>query len=71
LPEQQIKEEKDYPLILTAEHISEILQIGKRKSYEIMDEKGFPLIRLGKIKRTSREEFFKWIRSHSTKNDPD
>jgi excisionase family DNA binding protein len=53
---------EDYPLVMTATHIQEILGVGKRKSYEIMDEKGFPLVRLGgKLKRVNRDDFFDWL----------
>lgn len=51
----------DYPLILTAEHIAEIMGVSKRIAYEIMEYKGFPLIRLGRLKRVNREAFFKWV----------
>lgn len=71
MSDQPVKEEKDYPLLLTADHISEVLQISKRKSYEIMEEKGFPLLKLGRLKRAPREDFFKWIRGQYVKVDLD
>ncbi|TYS91946.1 helix-turn-helix domain-containing protein [Rossellomorea aquimaris] len=56
------KRKEDYPLVLTAKDIQEILGVGKRKSYEIMEEKGFPIVRLGgKLKRVNRDDFFEWL----------
>ncbi len=45
---------EDYPLILKAEHVAEILGISKRKAYEVMDYTNFPLVRIGRSKRVGR-----------------
>ena len=56
------KQKEDYPLVMNAAHIQEILGVGKRKAYEIMDETDFPLVRLGKKhKRVNRDDFFNWL----------
>ncbi|MDT9027805.1 helix-turn-helix domain-containing protein [Rossellomorea yichunensis] len=53
---------------MTAKDIQEILGVGKRKSYEIMDSKDFPLVRLGsKLKRVLREDFFEWFENQKNK----
>lgn len=57
----------DYPEILTASHIAEIMHISKRSAYEIMELKGFPLIRIGKSKRVTRDAFFKWLEQQEQK----
>lgn len=54
-------EKKDYPLLLTAAELSSILGVSKRVAYEIMDEQGFPLIRVRRSKYVNREEFFSWL----------
>ncbi|MCK1982181.1 MULTISPECIES: helix-turn-helix domain-containing protein [Peribacillus] len=54
-------EKKDYPMVLTAEDLSQILGISKRVAYEIMDENGFPLIRIRRSKYVNREDFFNWL----------
>lgn len=56
-----MKTTTDYPLILTADHISEIMGVSKRIAYEMMEYKGFPLIRVGRLKRVNRESFFCWL----------
>lgn len=55
------KDIEDYPMILTAVHISEILMISKPTAYELMEQTSFPLIRIGRIKRVRKDEFFNWL----------
>jgi excisionase family DNA binding protein len=65
-----VKEIKDYPIILTVNEIMEILSISKRTAYDLMDQKGFPCIRIGeKLKRVNRDAFFEWIDKQSTKSE--
>ena len=52
---------EDYPMILTAVHLSEILMVSKPTAYELMEQKSFPLIKLGRSKRVLRDEFFNWL----------
>lgn len=54
-------ERKDYPILLTAVEISQILGVSKRVAYEIMDTTGFPLIKIRRSKRVNREDFFIWL----------
>jgi hypothetical protein len=39
----------------------EILGIGKRIAYELMDQQGFPVVRIGRLKKVNRDAFFNWI----------
>jgi len=55
------KSKEDYPMILTAVHISEILIISKPKAYELMEQTSFPLIRIGRSKRVQKDAFFSWL----------
>lgn len=52
---------EDYPMVLTAVHLSEILMVSKPTAYELMEQKSFPLIKLGRSKRVLRDEFFNWL----------
>lgn len=58
-----MKHIEDYPIILTAADIAEIMHISKRVAYEVMEYTGFPLIRLGRCKRVNRDSFFGWLQS--------
>jgi excisionase family DNA binding protein len=61
-----MKRKEDYPLVLTVNEIMEILGIGKRIAYELMDSKGFPCVKVGpKLKRVNRDAFFNWLDQQS------
>jgi excisionase family DNA binding protein len=55
----------DYPLILTADHIAEIMGVSRRIAYEMMEYKGFPLVRIGRLKRVNRDSFFYWLETRA------
>ncbi|MFC0188203.1 helix-turn-helix domain-containing protein [Fictibacillus aquaticus] len=48
-------------MILDSRHVAEILKISRRVAYEVMEYKDFPLVRVGRQKRVSREAFFNWL----------
>jgi excisionase family DNA binding protein len=54
-------QKEQYPIVMTAKHVSEILGCSLRIAYEVMEQKDFPLIRVGRLKRVSRDAFFKWL----------
>jgi hypothetical protein len=56
---------EDYPMVLTAKHVSQILGCSLRIAYEVMDYEGFPLLRVGRSKKVSREAFFNWLDQQS------
>ncbi|MED4533586.1 helix-turn-helix domain-containing protein [Metabacillus fastidiosus] len=55
------KKIEDYPFMLTAVEIKEILNVSKVKAYELMDDPSFPLIRIGRNKRVLKKEFLLWL----------
>ncbi|MFS1511849.1 DNA-binding protein [Chengkuizengella sp. SCS-71B] len=60
---------ENLPQILTAKQIKEILQISERRAYEIMELRSFPLIRIGRSKRVSKDSFFSWLYEHEKKDE--
>lgn len=56
------KTKEDFPMVLTVNEVMEILRIGKRIAYEVMDQKDFPTIKIGKLKRVQRDAFFDWLK---------
>ncbi|WP_338782447.1 helix-turn-helix domain-containing protein [Metabacillus sp. FJAT-52054] len=65
LSNQESKRSEEFselPYLLSAKHISEIIGIGLKYAYELMDEKDFPLIPLGRYKKVQREDFFTWLK---------
>jgi len=63
-----MKNAQDYPILLTAKDVAEILGITHRHAYEVMEEKGFPLVRIGRLKRVHRDLFFKWLEEKALAN---
>jgi len=53
---------EEYPFMLTADHVAEILRVSKPTAYELMNLKSFPLIKINKrSKRVLKSEFFIWL----------
>jgi len=63
-----IKNKEDYPMILEAKHIQEILGVSKPTAYELMERADFPLIRIGRLKRVTREAFFQWLSEQQSRS---
>ena len=61
MKESQFKSYDELPLFLNAQHLSSVLGIGRASAYELMDEKGFPTLRVGGRKVVSKEAFIKWV----------
>ena len=58
-----LKERNEYPSMLTAKDVAEIARCSLRSAYDVMNEKEFPLIKLGGKKRVFRDEFYRWLES--------
>ena len=65
------KEIIDYPMILKAADVAEILKISKPSAYQVMEQTDFPLIRMeNRCKRVLRDSFYNWlVRGDGKKND--
>jgi hypothetical protein len=56
-------QQEDYPLVLTADDISQIMKVSIKKVYEYAHSKGFPRINGYRRIRVPRDAFFKWLDS--------
>jgi len=52
--------------LLTVLEMADVLKISRSKAYEIIKEKTFPIIKIGRCIRISKKELFNWL--HNTKN---
>ncbi|OUN09732.1 DNA-binding protein [Flavonifractor sp. An91] len=52
---------EELPLVLTPTDIAAVLNISRNTAYEVIHSAGFPLFRVGKQYRVSRERFLKWL----------
>lgn len=47
--------------LLTVPEMAKILKISRSKAYTLIKEKGFPIIKIGKCIRISRNSVFSWL----------
>lgn len=57
----------DLPLLLNAELIAVVLHVAPSSAYELMHEKGFPVIKVGNRLIVPKEKFREWVDSHFLK----
>ncbi|MEK4041591.1 helix-turn-helix domain-containing protein [Paenibacillus sp. FSL L8-0493] len=55
------KTTSDYPSVLTAKEIQQILGIGERQTYELLNSGQFHIVRVGKMIKVSKDVFLKWL----------
>ncbi|MET3697140.1 excisionase family DNA binding protein [Bacillus oleivorans] len=60
-----VKTKENYPVVLKASDIAEILGVSEPTAYKLMRQKTFPLISFGRNMRVLRDEFFRWLESMS------
>lgn len=47
--------------MLTPKDVMEHLKLGKNKTYQLIQLKGFPKIQIGNTYRIPKEQYMKWI----------
>ena len=55
------KNYEDLPLFLNAELLAKVLGVAVSSAYELMHEKGFPSVRIGKRFIGPREDLKRWM----------
>ena len=55
----------DLPLFLNATMVAQVLGISAASSYELMHEKGFPVLKIGNRMVVPKEKFVAWV-EHNT-----
>ena len=51
----------ELPLFLNAKILAEVLGIAPSSAYEIMHEKGFPVLKIGNRLLVERSKFNEWV----------
>jgi excisionase family DNA binding protein len=49
------------PLVLRASDIQRLLGISRVKTYELLHQQGFPVVRIGRAMRVPRDAFLRWL----------
>ena len=65
MKESTIKNYEELPLFINAEQLSNALGISISSAYELMSEKDFPSMRVGKRMLVPREKFIAWVNQQS------
>lgn len=55
----------DLPLFLNAEMAAELLGISISSMYELMHEKGFPVLKIGSRLVVPKDKFRAWVEQHT------
>ena len=55
----------ELPLFLSSETLSGMLGISLFSCYELMHEKGFPVIRIGKRMVVEKSRFIEWVKNNT------
>ena len=60
----ETKNYEDLPLFLNAEKLAKVLGVSISSAYELMHEKDFPSVRIGKRFIVPREDLKTWIENY-------
>ena len=63
----QAKNYEDLPLFLNAEMVAKVLGVSISSAYELMHEKGFPSVRIGKRFIVPRDDLKRWMKEQVAK----
>ena len=53
----------ELPLFLSAKNVAELLGVSISSAYELMQERGFPVLKIGNRKVVPKEKFREWVES--------
>ena len=62
----EYKKLDEYPVILKADDIAQILRTSKTRAYELMNSKGFPTLKIGYRLVVPKDKFIDWIDKNAT-----
>jgi hypothetical protein len=52
---------EELPEALTPAHIQQILSIGRKQTYELLEKPPFHIVRVGRLYKISKKSFFEWF----------
>ena len=69
MKESIYKSYDELPLFLNAETVAKLLGISPSSAYELMHEKGFPVLKIGNRMVVPKENFRAWVEESVGGND--
>ena len=67
MKKSMIKNYDELPMFINANLLAELFGVSRASAYELMRERNFPSIRIGKRILVSRENLIAWVESRSEK----
>ena len=55
----------ELPLFLNSETVAKTLGVSPSSAYELMNEPGFPMLRIGTRMVVPKEQFIQWVTEHT------
>ena len=65
MKESIYKSYDELPIMLNAETLAKVLGIAPSSAYELMHEKGFPVLKVGNRLLVPKEDFISWVRANT------
>lgn len=62
---QTVNSFDELPLVLTVNHVAEVMGISRVGAYDLARSRGFPAIRIGRRITVPKSEFIKWLEHQS------
>ena len=69
MKESVYKSYDELPLFLNAETVAKLLGIAPSSGYELMHEKGFPVLKIGSRLVVPKEKFRAWVEQNTGGNE--
>ena len=69
MKESIYKNYDELPLFLNAKTVAEVLGIAPSSAYELMHEKGFPVLKVGNRLLVEKDKFREWIQQSTGGNN--
>ncbi|MDO4270719.1 MAG: helix-turn-helix domain-containing protein [Eubacteriales bacterium] len=65
MKESMYKSYDELPLFLNAETVAKVLGVSPSTGYELMHEKGFPILKIGNRIVVPKEKFMTWVEQNT------
>ena len=69
MKESVYKSYDELPLFLNAETVAKLLGVSPSSGYELMHEKGFPVLKIGSRLVVPKEKFRAWVERNTGENE--
>lgn len=66
--EKEHQKTEEQPMLLKAEEVCRIVNLGRSKVYELIAAREIPSIAIGRSRRVLREDLMMWIEKQRTQN---